>query len=157
MTGVCMMTLRGVAQCAGLAGLGVLIFSGALGGCAAAVPTVGDAAGAALDTSGKLLDRGKAETQEWATIADVIMATQKAADQLALQKVKEYPHPDQLKLTYTDLRKQEIVVTIVRRTPQMTEIHADVGLLGEEGLPQIMVRQILKNLPERTVDKDTKK
>lgn len=140
---------RGMARGTGTVGFAVLLcwWIGSLGGCAAVAPVATDAAGTAIDKTGDLIGRGKVESCQVASIDEATATVRKAADELDLKYEREKKHPDQLKLCYIDLRKQEIVVTVVRRTPHMTEIHVDVGLFGPESMAQLMMRQILSDLP----------
>jgi hypothetical protein len=119
-----------------------------MGGCAGFATVAGDIAGTAVDKTYQLARTGKAESYQPLPIERVINAVREAADELDLAPVKEVKHPDQLKMSYKDQRKLEIVVTVVRRTSRATEIHVDVGLFGEEGMGQLMLRQILRNLEQ---------
>ncbi len=122
------------------------ILAGNLAGCAAA-SVAGDASGEVLGKSEELIRRGKVETDQPVPIADAIEIVQRAADELKLNSAGHEKHPDQVKLIYRDDRKQMVVVTIVRRTEVLTEIHTDVGFLGPESLGRAVMRQILDDLP----------
>jgi hypothetical protein len=143
-------------QARSLAKFGVAMLVGwwiaALAGCAAAAAPGADVAGAAagtvVDTTGRLLDKGKVESYQGISLEETIATVRKVAEELDLKLVREVKHPEQMKLIYTDERKHKIVLTVIRRTRRMSEIHADVGLFGEEGMAQLMIRQILKDLPE---------
>ncbi|HEY4329022.1 MAG TPA: DUF3568 family protein [Phycisphaerae bacterium] len=119
----------------------------------AVAPVASSVAGPAVEKSDTLAHSGKYQSYQAVSIADTVSAIRKAASDLALQPVKEEKHPDQLKLIYKDDRKQEIVVTAVRRTQKETEIHVEVGILGVSGAGQLMMRQILADLPKSTTGK----
>ena len=126
-----------------------LLLAGAvlLPGCAAAVGVVGDVGSGAVDTTQKVFNLGKVDAFVRAPWQDVITAAHQAAAHLALKSVREEPHPEQRKLVYTDDRKQEITITVIRRTADATEIRVDVGLFGPGGLAQLTLQEILRGLP----------
>ena len=117
-----------------------------VGGCAGFATVASDVAGTAVDKTYQLARTGKAESFQPVPIDEAIAAARTAASDLSLSTLREQPHPDQLKLVYKDQRKQEIVITLVRRSPTVTEIHVDVGLFGVEGMSQLTLRQILHHL-----------
>ena len=117
------------------------------GGCAAAVPVAGDVAGTAVDKTSEVFRAGKTESYQAVSKEEVIAAIRRAVEKMHLQPDHEEWHPDQLKLIYHDLRKQIVVVTAVRRTDRATELRVDVGLFGPEGLSQLVMREILHELP----------
>jgi hypothetical protein len=119
-----------------------------LAACAAAVPVAGDVAGTAVDKGSGLLQQGKVQTHQFVNIDDMIAITRHAAADLDLKQIGEEKHPDQLKLIYTDMRKQHITVTLIRRTLKATEIHVDVGLFGDFGMGDLLLRQMLHDFPE---------
>jgi hypothetical protein len=137
-------TVHGVFRTVGVLFLFVTMLD--VGGCAGLATVAGDVAGSAVDKTYQLARTGKAESYQPLPIDQVITAVRGAAEGLDLAPVREEKHPDQLKLIYKDQRKLEIVVTVVRRTSRATEIHVDVGLFGVEGMGQLMLRQILRNL-----------
>jgi len=108
----------------------------------------GDVAGAAAEKTVDIWQAGKDETYQPFPLEAVVTATQSAAAELSLKEIKEEKHPDQLKLIYTDDRKQKFVVTIVRRSATLTELHVDVGLFGVGGLSPTLLRQIVWYLPK---------
>ncbi len=121
-------------------------------GCAAA-GVAGDIVGSSIDTTQQMFRAGKADTFVNANWQDVVRAMRQAADKLTLHAVKEYAHPEQLKVILGDDRQQEVTITIVRRTPTMTELHVDVGFFGPEGLGRLVLREIAKELPKALTDR----
>jgi Protein of unknown function (DUF3568) len=135
----------------------ILLATGSLSvaGCAGFATVAGDVAGTAVDKTYQLARVGKAESFQPVTMKQAITAARAAADELALALMREQPHPDQLKLVYQDQRKQQIVITLIRRTVRATEIHVDVGLFGAEGMAQLTLRQLLDHLVAATTTKPT--
>jgi len=135
-------------------GAGLAISSAGLMACAAAAPmagpVAGDTAGAAVEKSGDLVKAGKVQSYQPVAIDDMIAVARKAAGELDLKQTGEEKHPDQIKFIYEDQRGQNITVTLVRRTYKATEIHVDVGLLGNSGMGQLVMRQMLKDMPKST-------
>jgi hypothetical protein len=135
-----------VAGTMGVVLLGLAWMTG-LGGCAAAAGVGGDVAESLAEKTASIVDIGKVESYQPVPIDVAIERVRMAAAELGLKLEKEDKHPDQLKLTYQDGRKLKIVVTVVRRTDKVTELHTDVGLFGVEGMAKLVMRQILRNLP----------
>ena len=124
------------------------IAAAGLYGCAASVaPVAGDVAGSAIEKTGDVWRTGKTDAYEPVPLDDAVASVKKAAQDLELTPDRQEKHPDQLKLIYHDQRKQEITVTVVRRTGRLCEIHVDVGMLGVQGAGRAMMRQILADLP----------
>ncbi|MGN6368358.1 MAG: DUF3568 family protein [Phycisphaerae bacterium] len=120
-------------------------------GCAAA-GFAGDFIGGTYDATQQLFQAGKADTYVNANWQDVVAAMRAASDKLMLHAVKEHAHPEQLKVVLQDDRKQDVTITIVRRTNTMTELHVDVGLLGPEGLGRLVLREIAHELRDAMTD-----
>jgi hypothetical protein len=115
-------------------------------GCAGAVAVTPDVAGTAMEKSYGLFRMGKAESHQVVALDDMIAKTRRAAEELDLTLVREEKHPDQLKMVYRDGRKLDITITLVRRTRTATEMHVDVGLLGDAGMGQLVMAQMLRQL-----------
>ena len=115
-----------------------------LGGCAVVGP---DTAGNVAEQTGTALHMGKCETFERVGKDQVIARVRKVAQDMALMLVDEETHPDQLKMTYEDVREQKIVITVVQRSVLMTEIRVDVGVFGPEAMGNLMLREILDGWP----------
>jgi hypothetical protein len=126
----------------GMMGIGGL----AMGGCAAA-PAAGEVAGATIGNTEAMVLRGKVEACERVTMEEAVATARKVAGELELRPTGEEKHPDQLKLEYCDERDQKIVVTLVRRTPRVTELHVDVGFFGAWPMGRLVMWQILHDLP----------
>lgn len=122
------------------------------GGCAAA-GFAGDFIGGTYDATQQLFEAGKADTYVNANWQDVVAAMREASDKLMLHAVKEHAHPEQLKVVLQDDRKQDVTITIVRRTNTMTELHVDVGLLGPEGMGRLVLREIAHELRDSMTDR----
>ncbi len=127
---------------------GLFCAAALLAACAAAVPVASDVAGAAIDKTSGIINAGKVQAHQLIPIDDMIAITRRAAAELDLQPISEEKHPDQLKLIYQDMRKQLITITLVRRTHTATEIRVDVGLFGDYGMGELVLRQMLHDLPE---------
>jgi hypothetical protein len=114
-------------------------------GCAAA--SVGaDVVGSTFDVAKEAVFAGKAETFVDVPWERATEATKTVADKLAITFVKETPYADRRKLLYTDDRKQDITITIVRRSANMTELRVDVGLFGPDDEARLTLRELLKEL-----------
>jgi predicted small secreted protein len=126
-----------------------LLLSGALllAGCVAAAGVASDVSSTAVDATEKLATTGKAEAFVRASWERTVESVHRAADNLALKTVREKSHPEQRKLVYTDDRGQEITITVIRRTAATSEIRLDVGLFGATGLGQLMLKEIVRDLP----------
>ena len=135
----------------------VAVISGAalmlvsLPGCEVA-SAAGDIAGSSYGAIETLVRAGKVERFAGASEADSIAAAERTAAFFQLKYISTETHPDQEKLTYTDERKQEVVITLVRRAGNMTEIHVDVGLFGPDGMSRLVLDRIAMelNLPAAT-------
>lgn len=132
---------------------GLILACGGLFACAVAAapmagPVAGDVAGGAVEKSGDILRAGKAQSYQPVAIDDMIAVARRAAGELDLRQVDQEKHPDQIKLKFEDQRKQEITVTLVQRTYKATEIHVDVGMLGNNGMGDLMLRQMLRDIPK---------
>jgi hypothetical protein len=121
-------------------------------GCAAA-GVAGDIVGSSIDTTQELFRAGKADTYANTNWQDTIGAMRRGTDKLGLHPEVEHAHPEQLKVIYQDDRKQEVTITIVRRTETMTEVHVDVGFFGPEGLGRLVLREIAKEMPKALTDR----
>ena len=130
-------------------GLGCL-WVAMLWGCAVAATAGGDVAETMAEKTVAMVDIGKVESYQPVQIDEAIVTVRKVAAELNLKLIKEEKHPDQLKLSYKDGRDLKIVVTVVRRTEKVTELHVDVGLFGVEGMARLVMRQILHQLPGGT-------
>jgi hypothetical protein len=114
-------------------------------GCAAA--GVGaDVLGSTFDVAKEAVFAGKSEAFVNVPWEHATEATHTVADKLAIKFVKEVPHEDRRKLIYTDDREQEITITIVRRSANMTELRVDVGLFGPDEEARLTLRELLKAL-----------
>ncbi|HVT80469.1 MAG TPA: DUF3568 family protein [Phycisphaerae bacterium] len=122
-------------------------FAATLAACAAAVPVAADAAGSAVGKAPDLLSQGKVETHQRVSVEEAIAAARRAAVELDLRALGEEKHPDQLKLIYEDGRKMKIVITLIRRSSLATQIRVDVGIFGDAGMGQLVIRQLMRNLP----------
>jgi len=117
------------------AAIGVLgLWVGGLGGCAAALPIVGDQAATALSATVALFEAGKEVTYEPVGIEEVAAAVRRAQRELDLVPMGEETSTGGLELRYADLKGQEIVVTLAVRTRRMTRICVDIGWFGRMGI-----------------------
>jgi hypothetical protein len=118
-----------------------------LAACAAAVPVTADVAGAALEKSGDLAKAGKAETHQPIGIDAMAGITEQAAGELSLRQTGREVHAGKIKLKYRDQRHQDIAVTLTRRTPVVTQLQVDVGWFGDAGMGELLLRQIMHDMP----------
>jgi hypothetical protein len=116
-----------------------------LTGCEAA-SAGGEAIGSAFDALQSVFRAGKVDRFSNVSIDDSIRATREAGQDLQLSFVRTSIHPDQQKIIFRDDRKQDVVVTLVRRTGRMTEIRVDVGLFGPEGFSRLMLDRVMTRL-----------
>jgi hypothetical protein len=124
----------------------LLTFSASLlTGCAAA--TVGaDVVGSTFDVAKEAVVAGKAETFINIPFEAALESTRRTAEKLDIKFIKEdKKHPDRIKLLFADDRKQEITITIIRRTAAMTEVRVDVGLFGPDDEARLTLREVLKD------------
>ena len=117
-----------------------------MGGCAGFASLGGDAAGELVSTTSAVFHAGKCEAFVAAPWEKMVAAVEQAAGELALTPVKEEHHPEQRKLIYRDDRKQEVVVTVIRRSKEVTELKVDVGIIGVEGLGRLMLQKTLSEV-----------
>jgi hypothetical protein len=114
-------------------------------GCAL-VGAAGDAASGAIDATGTILHAGKfsnfsaIDRPRATTIARAVVTS------LGMHLVKTYTHPDQQTFVYQDNRQQQVWITLISRTPVMTEIRVDVGLFGTDDLGRLVIRKIDQQL-----------
>ncbi|HVX86909.1 MAG TPA: DUF3568 family protein [Phycisphaerae bacterium] len=121
-----------------------------LPGCEMA-SAAGDVVGSSFDAIQTAFRAGKLDRFGNVSIQDSIAATRAAGDDLQLKFVRTVIHPDQQKIIFQDMREQDVVVTLVRRTGHMTEIRVDVGLFGPEGFSRLMLDRIIAHLPRAAV------
>ncbi|HVS71774.1 MAG TPA: DUF3568 family protein [Phycisphaerae bacterium] len=121
-----------------------------LPGCEVA-SAAGDVVGSSFDAIQTAFRAGKLERFGNVSIADSIAATRAAGEDLQLHFVRTSIHPDQQKIVFQDMREQDIVVTLVRRTGHMTEIRVDVGLFGPEGFSRLMLDRIIAHMPTSAI------
>ena len=131
----------------------IILAAACTGGCAAA-GVAGDIVGSSIDTTQELFRAGKADTYVNANWQEVVSAMRKAGDDLSLHASYEHAHPEQLKVVLRDDRKQDVTITIVRRTEKTTELHVDVGFFGPEGLGRLVLREIAHELPRSMTDRE---
>lgn len=131
------------ARCGALA---ILLGCLGLAGCEVA-GVVGDAAGSVVGAAQSLANAGKQNSFANVSWDHIIAAARRAANDLALTYIKEEIHPEQRKLVFQDDRKQEVVITAIRRTSTVTQVRVDVGLFGENGLARLTMKKIVENIP----------
>jgi len=124
----------------------LLLGVGGLGGCAAALPVVGDAATTAVNATVALFEAGQVVTYEPVSMEEATAAVGRMQLNLDLTETEEQTIPYQVKMRYRDQRDQEILVTLVQRTRRVTAVYVNVGLFGKMGMAELVMHQIQRQL-----------
>ena len=111
--------------------------------CLAPSATVGSSAGEAGISR---YENGKVKSYELAHYQDVVEATRRAGEALALKLHKETTNAEQSTFYYIDDKNQKVKVTIEPRTDTLTYIEIDVGLFGSKGLALVVINQIIHEI-----------
>ena len=93
-------------------------------------------------------EMGRVTRFEIAQYEDVIEASRRAAENLALDLRKEKIEENRASFGYLDDKNQKIDLLIERRTDTITYIKVDVGIFGPQGLALLTLNQILSELAE---------
>jgi hypothetical protein len=91
---------------------------------------------------------GQAESFWLANYDDVIEATLRAGETLALEVKERKIEKDQAFIRFYDAKKEKIDLSIERRSDTMTSIKFDVGWFGSVAFGRLMARQIISELNE---------
>ena len=116
-------------------------------GCLPSVTTgqIGRATGGA-PVSFNYMGGGEGESFWIAPYDDVIAATLRAGDVLALELKEKNVEQDQAFIRFYDTKKEGIRLFIERRTDTMKSIKFDVGWFGSIAFGRLMSRQIINEL-----------
>jgi hypothetical protein len=91
---------------------------------------------------------GQGESFWLANYDDVIEATLRAGETLALEVKERKIEKDQAFIRFYDAKKEKIDLSIERRSDTMTSIKFDVGWFGSVAFGRLMARQIISELNE---------
>lgn len=107
------------------------------------------AAGASAAQSGvSFFSRGRLHSYEVVRMEEVVIASDRAAETLALRRINQRFEEDRVWRYYQDGQGQKIEVEIQERTSRVTAVTIDVGSLGKRGMASLYLRQLLDELSE---------
>ena len=91
-------------------------------------------------------ESGKVKSYELAHYQDVVEATRRAGEALALELQKKTTNAEEATFYYIDDKKEKVKVTIEPRTDTLTQIEIDVGFFGSKGLALVVLNQIIQEI-----------
>jgi hypothetical protein len=117
-----------------------------LAACTGLEPAAIGAGTSVAQSAVTVFDRGKARMVERVGRADAVAAARSAAESLSLRLEGEREYPMRTVLFYRDDHNAPVTVGIEARTPTMSLIQVDVGLLGEVTMATAFLRQFQEAL-----------
>lgn len=117
-----------------------------LSSCTGLEPAAISAGASAAQSGATFFTQGKFSSVELAGFEDAMKAVGKAAEEMSLLLDEEELEPKRARLVYEDEQGQSMVVVVERRSATVTQIQADVGTFGENGLASLFMRQMAAQL-----------
>jgi hypothetical protein len=114
--------------------------------CTGLEPAAISAGASAAQSGATFFTQGKFSSVELVGFDDAVQAVRMAGEEMSLRLDEDEAELKRVRLVYEDEQGQSIVVVVERRSATVTQIQADVGTFGENGLASLFMRQMAAQL-----------